>query len=104
VADQVPVLDAVVAAIAVVLLPSYSLTVDAASAVPVNVGVVSFVLVPLDGLDMTGAAGGVVSELLPLLDTVTEMLRVPTLLYGSYPLASRVCEPFGTEAVFHEMW
>jgi hypothetical protein len=52
----------------------------------------------------TVSTGGVVSELLPLLDTVTEMLRVPTLLYGSYPLASRVCEPFGTEAVFHEMW
>jgi hypothetical protein len=52
----------------------------------------------------TVSTGGVVSELLPLLDTVTEMLLVPTLPYGSYPLASRVCEPFGTEAVFHEMW
>jgi hypothetical protein len=57
VADHVPVLDAVVAAIAVVLLPSYSLTVDAASALPANVGVLSFVIVPLEGLDMDGAAG-----------------------------------------------
>ena len=61
VADQVPVLVAVAVAIGVVMVPSYSLTVDSASAVPLNVGVVSVVLVPLAGLVITGAAGAIVS-------------------------------------------
>ena len=184
VADHVPLLEAVVVAIAVVLLPSYSFTVEEASAVPENVGVASLVTVPLAGEDITGAAGGVasvnttvtvndavpvlpaasvaeqltvvvpsgnvepeagvqtaatepsmlsvavtvndtvlpdaevasvvmadgtvrtggvVSEPPPLLDTVTVMLRVPMLPVGSYPLAIRVWEPLGTEAVFHEI-
>ena len=61
VADQVPVVEAVTVAIGVVLLPSYSLTVDKASAVPLKVGVVSLVLLSLAGLDITGADGATVS-------------------------------------------
>ena len=60
-ADHEPVLLAVVVAMGAVLMPSYNLTVDKASAVPLNVGVVSLVLVPLAGLVILGAAGGVVS-------------------------------------------
>ena len=54
-------LDVVAVAMGVVLLPSYTLTVDKASAVPVNVGVVSVVLDPLAGVDITGEAGAIVS-------------------------------------------
>ncbi len=67
VADQLPVLEAVAVATGAVLAPSYTLTVEEASAVPVNVGVVSLVLVPLAGLVICGAAGGVVSPLLTLM-------------------------------------
>ena len=56
-----PVLVAVVVAIGVVLAPSYSLTVDKASAVPLKVGVLSLVVVPLAGLEITGAVGAIVS-------------------------------------------
>jgi hypothetical protein len=45
----------------VVLEPSYTLTVEDASAVPVIVGVLSLVAVPLDGLEIIGADGAVVS-------------------------------------------
>ena len=62
VADQVPVLVAVVVAIDVVLVPSYNLTVEEASAIPMNVRVLSLVIVSLAGLEMTGAAGAVVSD------------------------------------------
>lgn len=58
------VLVAVAIAIGVVLVPSYNLTVEEASAVPVNVGVLLLVIVPLSGLEMTGAAGAAVSEVL----------------------------------------
>ena len=54
-------LDVVAVAMGVVLLPSYTLTIDRASAVPVNVGVLSLVDDPLAGVEITGANGGVVS-------------------------------------------
>jgi hypothetical protein len=55
------VLLAVVVAKGVVLLPSYSLTVEEASDDPENAGVLSLVVVPLAGLDITGADGADVS-------------------------------------------
>jgi hypothetical protein len=55
------VLLADVVAKGVVLLPSYSLTVEDASAVPLNIGVVSVVEVPLGGSEISGADGAVVS-------------------------------------------
>ena len=61
VADQLPELDVRAVANAVVLVPSYNFTVENASALPVNIGVLSFVLVPLTGLDIVGAVGGVIS-------------------------------------------
>ena len=74
VAVQEPVLLAVVVAIGVVPLPSYSFTVDEASAVPENVGVVSVVLVPLAGLDITGAAGATVSIVMLTADETGDTL------------------------------
>jgi hypothetical protein len=59
--DHEPELDVTALTNGVVLVPSYSLTVDDASAVPVNVGVLSLVVLPLAGLDITGAAGAMVS-------------------------------------------
>jgi hypothetical protein len=50
------------------------LTIEEASAVPVKVGVVSFVLVPLDGLDMTGAFGATVSTVILTADDDAEVL------------------------------
>ncbi len=83
-ADHEPVLLAVVVAIGTVLVPSYTLTVDEASAVPLNVGVVSLVLVPLVGLVILGAAGGVVS----LVDGAVTVMLTALELGDVLPAAS----------------
>jgi hypothetical protein len=67
------VLDAATVAMAVVLVPSYNFTVDRASAVPVNIGVLSFVVVPLAGLDITGADGATVSIVMLMADDAGEV-------------------------------
>jgi hypothetical protein len=104
VADQLPELDVGAVANAVVLLPSYSFTVDDASALPVNVGVLSFVLVPLTGLDIIGAVGAVVSVVEIVLETDTVIALDVLILFAiSYAFAVSVWEPFGTEAVFHRI-
>jgi len=83
VADHEPVLDVVVVTNGVVLEPSYNLTVDDASALPVNVGVLSLIVLPLRGLDIEGAAGAVVSFEEMVFEVVIVMLLVPTLPVGS---------------------
>jgi hypothetical protein len=82
VADQVPVLVAVAVAIGVVLVPSYSLTVDNASAVPAKVGVVSVVLVPLDGLDIVGANGATVSIVMLIADEAGDVLPALSVAFA----------------------
>jgi hypothetical protein len=82
VVDQAPVLLAVVVAIAVVLLPSYNLTVEEASAVPVNVGVLSFVTVPLVGLDIAGADGATVSIVMLTADEAGDVLPAASVAFA----------------------
>jgi hypothetical protein len=82
VADHEPVLDVVVVTNGIVLEPSYNLTVDDASAEPVNVGVLSLVVLPLKGLDIEGAAGARVSTVMLIAEEAGDMLPAASTAFA----------------------
>ena len=82
VADHEPVLVVVVVTNGVVLEPSYSLTVEDASAEPVNVGVLSLVVLPLRGLDIEGAVGARVSTVMLIAVEAGDMLPAASTAFA----------------------
>ena len=58
------------------------MTVEDASAVPVNVGVLSLVAVPLAGVEMTGAEGATVSIVMATADEAGEVFPALSVAFA----------------------